>query len=1390
MDGSRARAAEVWPVFPAGTFGSGPAQQSTRYSGGAEERSRGSSGSAPKVEDPERSFASSPSSHTMNSGERRSSTMEHSQFSRIIHDARRPHAMRRNGKGGIKTRETRLQYKGTSNVAEQHRDSSRRSRDDRWQQCTAPDYDAPDSNSRVAQQQHMRCPEEALHDKRRMTSAIPNPRSTRRLRRNVHEANHSSDAASRLPVPVQRKHVSPRVQPSVPLEDMKSPSRTELNDRTDLVEKRTLDTSLEAKSSEKTLLKKTGVTSPPLFGRRAKQQKDAVLPRKSTLLMTKDAVSGLEGPINEWSVATPAEQHDRSVQPIPLKRSSLSPTAKPLCAPRSLSVQKPNQANDRQRQTKFSTAGENGLSAITDTPCFTAMTSLSPPDVAKPASLLLDSRAKTEATPSKAKRVLERPPNSFTVQEVPQLVNSTKDSAASKCTGQGNQPGGSVVPSWREKLKRRSTCCAPDVRHDESVNDSLRGTRFSSSEQKVLERSEIESREQPPVFPNKTSDVDLEKLKTHSENMNGATAPVTTWLKMANDAGETMPPKKLTKEPRAVGNAKTTALRDEGTRITSVITKVRDKDEKGGEKSRQGDLVADKRRSHPVTDDVSYTMAQKSSRSTAAKRSVQTGFESAGGNFGTLKVLLAGKQVVENLEVSVPNVDASTGAQKLPAVNDSAKDLEGTKATSEVLNGEKRDPSLRAKAVKILAEHTAISPSPLVSNEDSQEEAQSIKLDEGDMWLEECRFACEGASTVIALVLVVLILYGVARPMYVRDSDAQIIRLQSCHGEWCDRLGLWLLPNKSNPEKDPCENFYERVCYEWSMGRENTTFVRSVVDYAYNFVIGRISRSPMPSFIRNDLDQFVAFLKVCMSDPSFSDTVSGWMSLIRYELGDDYLVLRQWNWSRIMQAVIKKSLVYGLQTIVDVRVGRRPDKPDKAGLFLSVDGCIISLFSLNRSDTRAIMSLLREIIDELPEFQYVTDAAAQVKDIAFSIHQKRKEPVKKSMLCQNLESIARGVDTSTWLSEINQYVSANMSLENDCIVQTHETTDYRNLFPTLEEYPTEIRALYINVLMVGQVLRYRYSYVTHMLSKLHVCMHASRGAFRHLWVKLMMDAAGLQVQVRYLSNLFEGVKQEVIAHLERIEGSKVTKVAMVALINKTELRPISSAKIMNESLYRYPQLVVGYHMPQYFLQTLAAQAKRSVNQVMDEDSMIDFKGEAILKPTYNTDDLTISVPFLLLFPPVFYVYREEQFHNFATLGVLLALELVREAGRRSLLDLRAANENARCRIQRYLRLPGTGSVDPAQHDATEVFMWELAVRAALSSLENYTEQSMSSIEASSYGEQLKQVFFERFCMLSCALPGDDTTSGMKHCVLPLMNIAEFAVTYRCATKSSTRCGEM
>ncbi|KAH7933932.1 hypothetical protein HPB49_019326 [Dermacentor silvarum] len=619
------------------------------------------------------------------------------------------------------------------------------------------------------------------------------------------------------------------------------------------------------------------------------------------------------------------------------------------------------------------------------------------------------------------------------------------------------------------------------------------------------------------------------------------------------------------------------------------------------------------------------------------------------------------------------------------------------------------------------------------------------------MWLEECRFACEGASTVVALVLVALILYAVARPMYVHDSAAQVITLQSCRGDWCDRLGLWLLPNKSNPEKDPCDNFYERVCYDWNMGRENTSFVRGVVDSAYSFIIGRISRSSMPSLIRNDLDRFVAFLRVCMADPSFNDTVSEWMSLIRYELGDDFLVLRQWNWSRLMQAAIKMSLVYGLQTIVDVRVGRRQDKPDKAGLFLLVDGCLISLFSLNRSDTRAIMSLLREIIDELPEFRDVTNAATQVKDIAYFIHLKRKEPVKKTMLCQNLGSIVRGVDASTWLREINRYVPANMSLENDCIVHTHEATDHRNLFPALEEYPAETRALYINVLVVGQVLRYRYSYVTRAMSKLHVCMHASRDAFRHLWVKLMMDAAGLQVQVRYLSRLFEDIKQGVIAHLERREGSNVTKLAMVALINKTKLRPISSAKIENEGIYRTPELAIGYHMPQYYLQT---------------------------------------VPFLLLFPPVFYVYRDEQYHNFATLGVLLALELIREAGRRSLLDWRAANESAQCRTELYLRLPGTGSDEPAQQAATEVFMWELAVRAALRSLEKYAKQSMSPVEASSYGEQLKRVFFERFCMLSCVLPGDNTTSNMKHCMLPLMNMAEFAVAYRCAAKSSTRCGEI
>lgn len=649
---------------------------------------------------------------------------------------------------------------------------------------------------------------------------------------------------------------------------------------------------------------------------------------------------------------------------------------------------------------------------------------------------------------------------------------------------------------------------------------------------------------------------------------------------------------------------------------------------------------------------------------------------------------------------------------------------------------------------------------------------------EANPWLEDCRSACENVTTVVAFVLVVVILYGVARPMYVRESSAQVNAVAPCHDEWCDRLGLWLLPNKSHQEKDPCDDFYERVCYEWNVGRENTSFVSSVVDSAYSIISERISRSPMPPVTRNDLDQFVAFIKVCLADPSFNDTVSEWMSLIRYEMRDDFLVLQTWNWSRMIQAVIKKSLLYGLQTIVGVRVGHRQDDPNKAGLFLSVDGSLISLFSLTSNDTRAIMSLLREIIDELPEFRNVTNAATQVKRMALAVHlKKRGRLVMGSMTCQNLSFIARGVEASTWLEEINRYVPAASRLDRYSIVHSYETIHLRDLFSALEEYPIETRALYINVLMVGQILQYRYDHATRMLPKLRVCMHASRNAFRNQWAKLMMDAAGLRVQVKYLGSLFENVKEGVILHLERRKVSDLTKLAVAALVNKTKLRPMSSVKTQNDAIYRAPQLAIGYHMPQYFLQTSAFQSQRSINQLVDAYGLIDDKGENTLKPMYNMNDLTIGVHFLLLFPPVFYVYREEQFHNFATLGVLLALELIREAGRRSLLDWRVANASARCHVD-------------SESDARELFNWELALGSALGSLEMYARQRMSPVESLIYGKRLKQVFFERFCMLSCKLPGITTRGYKKRCMLPLLNVAEFAVAYHCANKSTHWCSEM
>ncbi|KAL1425596.1 hypothetical protein MTO96_019025 [Rhipicephalus appendiculatus] len=953
-------------------------------------------------------------------------------------------------------------------------------------------------------------------------------------------------------------------------------------------------TPMEVKDGEKTLLENSTATRSTELSRRGDvHPRRALIPRKSTV---EDVVSLLCGPVSERSAATPAERRDGSVQP--LTRSSLSPSTKPRPAPRSPYLKKPNGTNDERTQiTETATSGERALSSTTDAPYVTAASSLPASVAAEPSSL----------------------------------------------------------PSLREE--RRPTCCTPDLRHDESVNDSLRGTRLSSPEQKAAEPSTVQLHEQPLTLPHEKSDSGSKKLKASSENVNGAAAAgsVATSSKMSSyaTAVETIPTNKVKEEPRSGDNTRTAAITNEGVRPTTATQ------EEGSQKSQQVSRISDKeRRDH-----------QESSKSAAAPKSAHTGSQSAG---TAPKALPVGKEKTETTGKSVPKADAPNDVHKPPTANAD----EGKKATSEAPEGEKP-----AKSVKIAPEQ----PSPPEANDASQ-----------------------------------------GNTLTTRD-------------EWCDRLGLWLLPNKTNLAKDPCVDFYEYVCYDWSVGRETTPFLGSIVDSAYRIISQRIERSTLPPETRNDLDLFVAFIK----------------------------------------ATIKQNLVYGLPTIVGVRVGRSQSRPDQTGLFLSVDGCLITLFSLNSSDTRAIESLIREIVHELPEFRDVINAATQLTRLALAINLTRGAPTEEVMHCRSLGVIVRGVNASTWLKEINRYVPANVTLNNGSWMYVHEVTNHGKLYRALQGRPSEIRALYINLITVGQILQYRQSHATQVQSKLRVCMHASRDAFRNLWVQLMMDVAGLHVLAKYLEKLFEDIKLGLVADLKARNVTGLSMLAVEALLNKTQLQSFVVSKLENDTVYKAPQLSIGYHMPQYLVQTSAFQTQRSFNQLVDEYSLVGDKEEITFKPKYNTDDLTISLHFFMLFPPVFYVYREELFHNFATLGVLLALELIKEASRRFLLNTQAAAQSGQ-----------TCPLEPASDtEIQELIVWQLGVGAALRSLEMYAKQSMSPLETMLYGQRLRMVFFERFCMLSCMPPDLETKQYKRRCVLPAMNLREFSVAYQCAPKGTHGCSQ-
>ncbi|KAL3183430.1 hypothetical protein MRX96_033550 [Rhipicephalus microplus] len=912
----------------------------------------------------------------------------------------------------------------------------------------------------------------------------------------------------------------------------------------------------------------------------------------------------------------------------PLTRPSLSPSTKPRPAPRSPYLKKSNGTNDERAQIA-ETSGEHAPSSTTDTPYVTAASS---PLVA---------------------------------------------------------PEASSLPSLRGE--RRTTCCNPDLLHDESVNDSLRGTRISSPEQKAAKPSIVELDKQPLSLSHKMSDAGSKKLKAAPENVNGVAAEsAATSSKRSSyvTAGETI--NKLKEEPRAADNAKGAAVTNYGGRPVTVTQEGKRKSQQGSDKARP---------------DNDGTAVQKCSKSTTAQKSSHTGLWPAG---TAAKALTVEKQIVENTDQLVPKGEAVNNVHKPPVAN------EGKRMTNESPDGEKQ-----AKSVKIAPEQLLTS---LEVNDTSQGSTKTtrghfVRCRSPCLWFEDCRAATERVTTLICLVLAVVILYFVARPMYVREVVVQADEVTPCQDEWCDRLGLWLLPNKSNLAKEPCVDFYGYVCYDWTVGRENKPLLGDVAETAYRMISDRIEKSTLPPEMRNDLDMFVAFIKVCLADPSFNDTVSEWMSLIRYELGKDFLVLRDWNLSRIVQATIKHNLIYGLPTIMGLRVGRSHFQPTQARLFLSVDGCFITLFSLSSGDSRAIESLIGEIIDELPEFRDVINAVTQVKRLALAINLIRGKLTEELMSCRNLHVIVRGVDSSTWLKEINRYVPVNATLNNASVLHVREVTSHGELQRVLLERPFEITALYINLIMVGQILQYRQRHAAYVDSKLHVCMHASRDAFRNQWSKLMMDVAGLHVMVKYLENLFKDIKHGLVNDLRARNVTGLSMLAVGALLNKTQLRPLIDFKIENDTVYRAPQLSIGYHMPQYLVQTSAFQTKRSFHQIMDEYSLVSNKEPFTLIPKYNINDLSISVHFFMLFPPVFYVYREEQFHNFATLGVLMALELIREAGRRSLLNSRAAAQSGQtCGLQ-----PATGNDTQIQ----ELLVWELGVSAALRSLDIYAKRTMS-----------------------------------------------------------------
>ncbi|XP_064482583.1 uncharacterized protein LOC135395279 [Ornithodoros turicata] len=649
-------------------------------------------------------------------------------------------------------------------------------------------------------------------------------------------------------------------------------------------------------------------------------------------------------------------------------------------------------------------------------------------------------------------------------------------------------------------------------------------------------------------------------------------------------------------------------------------------------------------------------------------------------------------------------------------------------------------------------------------------------MDDGEMTLKKPLCSRVGCCLALAVFLCLTLLLLFLSIYYKATNKKPKPLREFCTEDECHRATSYLT-SVINKSIDACDDFYHRVCYRWSNLKEGVGFVDDAVASFYESTVHHVSSLNRVKADRDGSHIFVALLKSCSEFVSTEQNITRVVTVIRKHLT---LPEPHTSWGDLVAFAVQLVLEHGIATVIDIgweEIGHR--------LHLSSENSLLEKLQATAHVDR-YKKYIAQLFHVLAEnkTEAVLGAVMTLEERIVEIVASGSTERKSYRSSEAFERLSRNLSAHFWITAVNKYLPPAKALGPTVTILASGLDIIRLVLMELESAPSSVSNPYFNLLVAAEVLQYDFlgSISAKPTHPSYVCLRAAQRTLTQTWPKIVSMISGYGYHALYLRDLFHQIHVSVV---DRINLSNWMDGEMRA---KLRQKIIKSVFYTFSEADRFPDAVdytglnlEGSDFVSAYLSALAYEAQVLKLSVTSTSTARMLSRLQLLGTVYFDDSGSkLLLPTAYASKPLFYAIGGEQFHNFATVGITIAVTLLSAAASSAgpsegLYALASASECYRNQFQGTFvrwKLP--------RYLGNSVFLWTAAVRTAYETLRKYSQSNMSPREFEVFWPRIQQLFFERYCLLGC-VSGEtsDVLSPLQRCVIPLQNMPEFAVAYNC-----------